>query len=198
MGKLHNIATWILRTPQRRDRFSQKVHHTRGNGYHGPVLPLVGNLTRWSSDADAIDRAFELRDILDECVGISITEERHMRNRRNLSDNTAISTDPLPNINILDQITFDELTLDDWVDLSAILFILKPFRVLTLQLQGTGSGRNHANGYLARVLPAMVDFLAHLENAKVLYADVSIYSVHLLTSINHAWSILDKYCTPSS
>ena len=145
MGKLHNFATWILRTPQRRDCLSQKVHHTHGNGYHGPVLPVVGNLTEWSSDADAIDCAFELRDILNKFVGISITEEGHMRNRQNLADNTAITTDPLPDINIHDQIPLDALTLDDWLDLTAIMFILKDFRVLTLQLQGTGSGRNHAN-----------------------------------------------------
>lgn len=30
MGKLHNIGVWILRTPQRRDRFSEKVQLTRG------------------------------------------------------------------------------------------------------------------------------------------------------------------------
>ena len=60
MGKLYNIDTWILRTPQRRDRFNQRVQPARGDSYRGPLLPLVGNVTRWSSDAESIDREFEL------------------------------------------------------------------------------------------------------------------------------------------
>ena len=92
-----------------------------------------------------------------------------------------------------DLVTGDELTRDDWDDLQTIFQILKPFQRLTLQLQGTGTQRNHANGYLARVLPAMDDLLAHLEEAKQAYSDSSIYSSHLLTSINHAWAILDRY-----
>ncbi|RPA93065.1 hypothetical protein L873DRAFT_112514 [Choiromyces venosus 120613-1] len=39
----------------------------------------------------------------------------------------------------------------------------------------------------------MDNLLTHLENAKFLYSDTSIYSIHLLTSIDHAWSVLDKY-----
>jgi len=194
MGKLHNIGTWILRTPQRRDRFSQKVQQARGDAYQGPLLPLVGNITRWSSDAESIDRAFELRDIIDEFIGIAITEERQVKSRRNIPDSSqlASTTSRLRDHCLLEQITLDELSLDDWVDLTAILFILKPFRTLTLDLQGASTRKDQSNGYLARVLPAMDELLAHLESAKITYSDTSIYSIHLLTSINHAWSILDK------
>jgi len=66
MGKVHNIGTWILRNPQRRDRFSQKVLQARGESYNGPLLLHVRNITCWSSDAESIDTAFELRDALDE------------------------------------------------------------------------------------------------------------------------------------
>ena len=45
--------------------------------------------------------------------------------------------------------------------------------------------------YLARVLPAMDELLAHLKSAKITYLDTSIYSLYLLTSINHGWSVLD-------
>ena len=193
MGKLHNIGTWILRTPQRRDRFSQKVHQARGGAYQGPLLPLVGNVTRWSSDAESIDRAFELRDILDEFIGIAVTEERQVKGRRNIPDSNIPNNSRLSDCSSLEQITLDELSLDDWVDLTAILFILKPFRTLTLELQGAGTTKSHSNGYLARVLPAMDELLVHLESAKITYSDTSIYSVHLLTTINHAWSVLDKY-----
>ena len=193
MGKLHNIGIWILRTPQRRDRFAQNVRLARGREYTGPLIPLVGNVTRRSSDADALERAFELRDILEGFIGTAITEERSAKARRlpqTLSTELDIVdhdlTDP-------DLITSDELTRDDWDDLATILQILKPFRRLTLQLQGTGTKTDHANGYLARVLPAMDDLLAHLEDAKHTYSDTTVHSTHLLTSINHAWGILDKY-----
>jgi len=76
MGKVHNIGIWILRTLQRRDRFAQKLQLVRGREYLGPLIPLVGNVTRWSSDADALERAFEPRDILEGFIGTAITEER--------------------------------------------------------------------------------------------------------------------------
>jgi len=195
MGKLHNIGVWILRTPQSRDHFSQKVRLARGREYTGPLIPLIGNITRWSSDADALERAFELRDILDGFVGSAVTEERHAKTRRMsyvLPGASGIEYQENDQDNP-DLVTGDELTRDDWDDLKTIFQILKPFRRLTLQLQGTGTQRNHANGYLARVLPAMDDLLAHLEDAKQAYSDSSIYSSHLLTSINHAWAILDRY-----
>jgi len=137
MGKLHNIGVWILRTPQRRDRFSEKVQLARDVNYKGPLLPIIGNVTRWSSDPDALDRAFELPDILNQFVGIAVTEERQAksrwtRNRDTMVDNNRYWHSP-------ELVTLDELTSEDWQDLAIILQILKPFRRLTLELQGTGS-----------------------------------------------------------
>ena len=193
MGKLHNIGIWILRTPQRRDRFAPKVRLVRGREYTGPLIPLVGNVTRWSSDADALKRAFDLRDILEGFIGTAITEERKAKAHH--IPQIGSSGSDIIDLDLIDPdlITSDELTRDDWDDLAAILQILKPCCRLTLQLQGSGTQRNHANGYLARVLPAMDDLLAHLEDAKQTYSDTTVHSTHLLTSINHAWGILDKY-----
>ena len=89
-------------------------------------------------------------------------------------------------------ISTDELTLDDWEDLKLILGILKPFRSWTLLLQGTGTERIQSNGYIARVLPAIDELLAHLEESKECYSDPTLYSVHISSSINRAWVILDK------
>jgi len=75
MGKLHNIGIWILRTPQHCDHFSQRVRLARGQEYTGPLISLIGNITRWSRDADALEQAFELRDILDGFVRSAVTEE---------------------------------------------------------------------------------------------------------------------------
>jgi len=164
-----------------------------GESYKAPLLPLVGNITRWSSDAESIDRAFELWDMLDEFIVITITEERQIKGRPGIADTGYRPTSRPTDYPFLEQITLDALSLDDWVDLKALLFILKPFRALTLELQGMGSKKDHSNGYLARVLPAMDELLAHLESAKITYSDTSIYSIYLLTSINHGWSVLDKY-----
>lgn len=183
----------MLHTPQRRDHFSQNVRLARSREYTGPLIPLIGNITRWSSDADALEQAFELRDILDGFVGSAVTEERHAKTRRMLYVLPGGIEYQENDEDNPDLITGDELTRDDWDDLKTIFQILKPFRRLTLQLQGTGTQRNHANGYPAPVLPAIDDLLAHLEDAKQVYSDTSIYSSHLLTSINHAWAILDRY-----
>jgi len=191
MGKLHNIETWILRTLQRRDRFSQKVLQARGAAYTRPLLPHVGNITCWSSDAKSIDRAFELWDVLDELIRIAITEEMQIKGTRGIPDTSHLPTSTLADNPFLEQITLDELSLDDCIDLMVILYILKPFRMLTLMLQEMGSKKDHSNSYLARVLPAMDELLAHLKSAKITYLNTSIYSLYLLTSINNGWSVLD-------
>lgn len=120
-------------------------------------------------------------------MGIAVSEERQTKSRRGRDqvENETYRNNP-------DLVTLDELTTEDWQDLAIILQILKPFRRLTLELQGTGTSRNHANGYQARVLPRMDDLLSSLEEAKHKYANSSVYSVHILTSINHTWAILDK------
>jgi len=41
----------------------------------------------------------------------------------------------------------------------------------------------------------MDELLHHLEQAKVRYQDGETYSPHIFTSINNAWSILNKYYT---
>jgi len=81
LGKLHNISTCILRTPQRRDRFTQKVKQLRSTSgsTSGPLLPIVGNVTRWSSDADSIERAFILKDTIDDFIEGAIRDERQKR-----------------------------------------------------------------------------------------------------------------------
>ena len=200
LGKLHNISSWILRTPQRRDRFSQKVKQLRStsSSTSGPLLPMLGNVTRWSSDADSIERAFILKDAIEDFIGGAIRDERQKRTRRELPTELDYDHDQMSNLSQPpddenpELISTDELTLDDWEDLKLILGILKPFRSWTLLLQGTGTERTQSNGYIARVLPAIDELLAHLEESKERYSDSTLYSLHLSSSINRAWAILDK------
>lgn len=199
LGKLHNISTWILRTLQRRDKFIHKVKQLRSSSgsIAGPLLPMVGNITRWSSDVDSIERAFVLKKAIDDFVSGAIREERQKRTGRRSTTT--------PNMQAIDEdildaenpelISIDELTLDDWEDLKLILRILEPFRGWTLLLQGTGTERIQANCYIARVLPAIDELLSHLEDCKNQYSDSARYSTHLSSSINRAWAILDMYET---
>ena len=204
LGKLHNISTWILRTPPRRDKFIHKVKQLRSSSgsTSGPLLPMVGNVTRWSSDVDSIERAFILKEAIDDFVSSAIREERQKRTGRGGNTNMEHryeegSQETGTDRGLLDAenpefISTDELTLDDWEDLKLILRILEPFRCWTLLLQGIGTERAQANGYIARVLPAIDELLSHLEDCKKQYSDPNRHSIHLTSSINRAWAILDK------
>jgi len=92
-----------------------------------------------------------------------------------------------------EMVTNDKLTLDDWADLKIVDEVLEPFKYWTLRLEGNSTGNNRPNGFIADVLPAMDELLRDLEEAKALYRDGETYSTHILTSINNAWSILNKY-----
>jgi len=188
LGKLHNIATWILRSPQRRERFAKVVKQPLPDS---PVLvQLVGNATRWHSDVDALERAFILRIPLDGFVALAAKEKRQRLDGRRKGKGNETEND---NEQDPEYVSTDELTIDDWEDLKVISIILTLFKRVSLYLQGMSSNRNWANGYLSQVLPAMDELLSHLEDAKIRYSDPTIYSTHIATSINHAWDILDKY-----
>jgi len=200
LGKLHKISSWILHTPQRHDRFSQKVKQLRStsSSTSGPLLPMFGNVTRWSSDTNSIERAFILKDAVEDFIGEAIRDERQTRTRRQLPTELDYNHDQMNNLSQPpadenpEHISTDELTLNDWEDLKLILRILKLFGSWTLLLQGTGTERTQSNGYIARVLPAIDELLAHLEESKEHYCYPTLYSVHLSSSIKRAWAILDK------
>ena len=163
---------------------------------------MVGNVKRWSSDIDSIEWAFILKEAIDDFVGSAIREERQKRTGRGGNTNIELwygdeSHETGMDENLLDAenpelISTDELTLDDWEDVKLILGILEPFRRWTLLLQGIGIERIQANVYIAHVQPAIDELLSHLEDCKNRYSDPNRYSIHLISSINGAWAILDK------
>jgi len=87
----------------------------------------------------------------------------------------------------LESARLDELTLDDWDELQAIMEILEPFKAWSLRLQGKWS-----NGSLYDIFPAMDDLLSSLENARI-QCSLDTHSPHLRTSIDTAWVLLNKY-----
>ena len=191
LGKLHNICVWILRSPGRRDRFQDRVQHLLP--HITAWTPLVGNVTCWHGDVDAIERAFEIKEGLDDFVFTAVREEQQRKKGKARGSEVAsghAESEDDPNS---ESITQDELTLDDWEDLKIIRSILQPLKAWSLRLQSKNTNKNRANGFIAEVIPAMDELLAHLEEAKIQYSDPEVYNPHIITSIQLAWSLLDKY-----
>jgi len=165
LGKLHNIIVWISRTPQRRDRFSERVKKALGPGTKALSL-INGNSTQWGGDYDSQIRALELRDPLEEFIVLVI--------RRNEDQDFSDS-------NSTYSLGLDELTPTDWDILKEIMYILQPFRKWQLILQK----KSHF-GQLHDIFPAMDELLNQLER----FRDHEVQ--HIRTSIHTAWIVLNK------
>jgi len=120
MGKLRNICVWICRTPQRRDSFTNKVlsYGSIATSSHS-TLPIVGSITRWEGDYDSLKWAFLLKEPIQEFVAAAVRNERGARSEHKI-----------------DSAKLDELSLDKWDELQAIMEILEPFKPWSLKLQG--------------------------------------------------------------
>ena len=136
MGKLRNICVWICRTPQRRDSFTNKVKSHGSIGSYA-TLPIVGSITSWGGDYDSLKRAFLLKEPIQELVAAAIRNEQGARNELDL-----------------DSAKLDELSLDEWDELQAIMEIQEPFKAWSLKLQG-----KCINGAIYEIFPAMDDLL---------------------------------------
>ena len=171
LGKLYNIITWITRSPQRRDHLEEKVIHALGSDTKALAL-VRGDTTRWGSDYDALTRAFDLREPLEEFVASTIR-----RNEDGERDRLHSS------------LQYDKLSVADWDILRGIMDILKPFHHWQLKLQQ----KEHL-GQLHDIFPAMDELLGQLEESKQLYESISRShdTLHIRTSINAAWLVLNK------
>ena len=84
----------------------------------------------------------------------------------------------------------DRLLEDDWEQIKYLLKLLKPFRDLTLRLEG--KGKTGSRGAVWEILPAIDLLLEHLEAAKAEYKHMHEYT-YVKTVVNNAWLVLDKY-----
>ncbi|KAH8151914.1 uncharacterized protein LAJ45_03907 [Morchella importuna] len=137
LGKLRNITVWIQRSPQRRAAFAELVEKMMaGSGKQARQL-ILGNVTRWTGDYDALSRALEFRQAIDLHFQMLIMDD--------------------PKITISN----DRITSDDWSVLQTISGILEPFREETLALEG-----NKAQGSLYEVYPSLQALTNHLAQTK--------------------------------
>jgi hypothetical protein len=163
LGKLYNCIRYILKTPQRRDRFADRCrYHT---SHHAPLALIMANDTRWNGDLAAISRALELREPLEDYIALEIRKSKGARD---------------------DELNDDQLTADDWTDLHFIQEILEPFRKWSILLQGKGGA------YLHEIIPAFDELLSHLEQQRSYQKILAEPSPFITTSINNAWQKMNK------
>ena len=168
LGKLHNVLDYIRKTPQRLDRFEGMVRSMLPEETVHRVK--LGNITCWSSDYEAIQRSFRLREPIEEFIRQAI--RLNQNGERDVSEQALIH---------------DELLPEDWELLRSVKDILEPFKEWTNRLQV-----RYANGCVADILPTMDELLSSLEDAKAFYTAEG-NSAHLVAMINNGWDILNKY-----
>jgi hypothetical protein len=109
IGKLHNIIVWIGRSPQRRDKFNEKVKQLHPDSVATALI--YGNDTRWGGDYHELVRALQHREALEEIVCTAIRYNLHGER------------DSLPTA-----LKLDDLHPEDWTILTDIMQFLQPFR----------------------------------------------------------------------
>ena len=132
LGKLRNIIVWIRSSPQRREAFHKVLNTMVGSSTTAREL-ILGNVTRWTGDHDALKRAICFKDAIDFHILRLIHDDSH----HSLID--------------------DQLSLEDWVFLEQVLEFLSPFRDETLLLEG-----NRSQGALHDVYPSLEVIRNHI------------------------------------
>ena len=87
-----------------------------------------------------------------------------------------------------EQLAVDQLKSIDWMELEELHALLKPFKSITMELQGDLSDER-MNGAIFDVLPSFDYLLQYLEDAKKKFTGKST----IVTSINLAWLKLNEY-----
>ena len=167
VGKLHNIIIHARDGPARRQFFMSKQKEALGDAERLYQLVINGGI-RWNSTCDMIKRALKLKDAIDLYT-------MHFRDD---------AKSPLID---------DELTSDDWHELTAIYSLLAPLKETSLFLQSSGKDCRHGN--LFESLQAIDFLLSKLEALKKEHQYLP--NSHFKASINLGWKKLNKYYTLS-
>ena len=184
VGKLHNIVLFIRRTPQRREAFEDIIQLDSAFIEDFRALQLVAdNATRWNSLYSMIQHALLLKNSIDLFM---------MRNQDSIHGSAGGEDLEIR------ALKHDILTPDEWLSLSEMVDILKPFHDLTLRFQGYAE--TGKKGALWEYLPSLEFLLMHIEKAKQSYEALSSndnYSTserqHMKTCLSNAWIQLDEY-----
>ncbi|OAQ61313.1 transposase-like protein [Purpureocillium lilacinum] len=172
IGRLHNLATYIRRTDQRRQALRRLQAELAGDDAIFTLEIVVDGKTRWNSIYLMIERALELRSAI-ELYQSRWQRPRHDPGHRDLSK--------------------DFLTAADWVELERFCDFLKPFYILTKTMEGNAStsGAEGGHGAVWETLKPMdylfVKFRQAAEDTR--FEDAS----HFKSGIDCGWAKLEDY-----
>ncbi|KJZ72217.1 hypothetical protein HIM_08359 [Hirsutella minnesotensis 3608] len=188
VGKLHNIVTFICRTPQRREKFAniQSQSEDFATEFDGLKL-VVDNATRWNSLYLMIERAIKLRDRIDRfCID-------HAEFMHGSSNKKALSMEEQESL-----LKHDSLTADDWAVLTEIVAFLEKFYTLTKRAEG--SKLSSDRGVLSDYLTTLNVLLKHAReyrddiNFRAENPDLTSPGIRQLrVCIVNCWTKLDEY-----
>ncbi|KAK4077565.1 hypothetical protein Purlil1_12327 [Purpureocillium lilacinum] len=126
IGRLHNLATYIRRTDQRRQTLRRLQTELAGDDAIFTLEIVVVGKTRWNSIYMMINRALELRS------AIELYQSRWQKPKN----------DPVHR-----ELTKDFLGAADWAELERFHNFLKPFYVLTKTMEGNANNAGAEGGH---------------------------------------------------
>ncbi|KAM4058322.1 transposase-like protein [Hirsutella rhossiliensis] len=172
IGRLHNIATYIRRTDQRRQGLRHLQTELAGDDPIFTLEIVVDGKTRWNSIYMMIKRALELR------CAIELYQSRWQK-PKNDPDHR--------------DLTNDFLNAGDWVELERFYEFLKPFYILTKTIEGNASkpGAEGGHGAVWETLKTM-DYL--FMKFKQAAEDTQFEEAsHFKSGIDCGWAKLEDY-----
>lgn len=189
IGKLHNIVTFIRRSPQRREQFrSMEVSQfDLDNESMKDLMVVCDNDTRWNSACNMIERALQLRHRIDAFCAVN---QRSIKRREDSVDDDDGS------------VRRDTLTPGDWDTLKELFDLTKPFRDFTARMEGRATTGTY--GALWEVLPAIHKIVEEYERHAAHYTALALSNQYMedagdmevnyiLISISNALGKLYKY-----
>jgi hypothetical protein len=160
VGKLHNIISYIRRTPQRSESFkraSQQQEASDDFPLHeqstAELALILDNRTRWNSTYLMVQRALRKMKDLQNWIAQQDFEER--------------PEDRIPDA--------DKLSAEDWKELTEVMNILKPLYQQTKRTEG--NGKNGGHGRLWEIMTGVEYLLEHFELWKRMYSDEHVPDV---------------------
>lgn len=195
IGKLHNIVTFIRRTPQRREQFrSMEVSQfDLDNETVQNLMVVCDNDTRWNSACNMIERALHLRHRIDAFCAVNQRTTKRSRDDLNTRDDDYRS------------VRHDTLTPGDWDTLKELYNLTKLFRDFIARMEGRATTGSY--GALWEVLPAIELMVTEYRRFAAQYTALAIHNQYgeveegdsdketnfILVCINNALAKLMKY-----
>ncbi|KAG6988733.1 hypothetical protein FOFC_20727 [Fusarium oxysporum] len=176
IGRLHNLATYIRRTDQRRQALRRLQTELAGDDAIFTLEIVVDGKTRWNSIYNMIKRSLELRS------AIELYQSRWQKPKN----------DPVHR-----DLTKDFLNAADWAELERFHDFLKPFYILTKTMEGNASkpGVEGGHGAVWETLKTMDYLFVKFKQAaeETQFEEPS----HFKSGIDCGWAKLEDYYVKS-